>query len=139
MEKELEEKKGEKPLVGRNLELGPAQPVDTVSVSHARRSRRLPRRCKQLGGARKAVRPRGCTRWTPPPSAPIRSFAAEDKLKPSSFSFLPALVLLCAFSTETLAPVIFRAVAAGRPQVLGVAEEVRLVAYFISREGIREG
>jgi hypothetical protein len=75
----------------------------------------------------------------PPPSAPIRSFAAEDKLEPSSFSFLPALVLLCAFSTKTLAPAIFRAVAACRPQVLGVAEEVRLVAYFISREGIGEG
>jgi hypothetical protein len=89
MEKELEEKKGEKPPVGRNPELGLAQPVDTISVSHARRSRRLPRRCKQLSGARKTVHPRGRTRWTPPPSAPIRSFATKDKLEPSSFSFLP--------------------------------------------------
>jgi hypothetical protein len=42
-------------------------------------------------------------------------------------------------SLQTLAPAIFKAVAAGRPRVLGVAEEVRLIAYFISREGIEEG
>jgi hypothetical protein len=34
---------------------------------------------------------------------------------------------------------IFRAIAAGRPRVLGMAEEVFLVAYFISREGIELG
>jgi hypothetical protein len=75
----------------------------------------------------------------PPPLESIKTFAAEDKLESLQFFFLPALILLCAFSTETLAPAIFRAITAGHPRVLGVAEEVRLVAYFISREGIEKG
>jgi hypothetical protein len=75
----------------------------------------------------------------PPPLETIKTFAAEDKLEPLQFFFLPAPILLWAFPTETLAPAIFRVVAADRPRVLGVAEEVHLVAYFISREGIEKG
>jgi hypothetical protein len=75
----------------------------------------------------------------PPPLETIKTFVAEDKLEPLQIFFLPAPILLCMFPTETLDPAIFRAVAAGRPRALGMAEEVFLVAYFISREGIKLG